>query len=368
MSGLKSNIRILDKSTYNRKTLETFEMVAAYYVDLFYNHLYFEAKKLRNDKVVSSVTEGYKHALSSFLQGIEDPKLYKKSLLAMHTFFVENGFASLTFTQCTERVTIEFIPEDYYDSVLNSKKNSILRIVLNGVNKNFILKLVNNYLGMIIDHHNEPDNTRILQDEFIDLLLIEKESMYKRFVVGKTASGGFSKKNEIMESMQKEIKRLFAEKYESRKLASKLKKIIIAKEEQIQKELEKINQLNDIIAELKNELRCVNVGVISNTVPHADADTPMTSAFMENKLNSVDKPYETISEEGEAPADFNAETEDLLSPTNISRVRTDNILHVAEKNNNTTKNTADDESLHASNSQIDGESMFTFDNIDNMWD
>lgn len=364
MSGLKSNIRILDKSTYNRKTLETFEMVAAYYVDLFYNHLYFEAKKLRNDKGVSSVTEGYKHALTSFLQGIEDPKLYKKSLLAMHTFFVENGFASLTFTQCTERVTVEFIPEDYYDSVLNSKKNSILRIVLNGVNKNFILKLVNNYLGMIIDHHNEPDNTRILQDEFIDLLLIEKESMYKRFVVGKTASGGFSKKNEIMESMQKEIKRLFTEKYELRKLVSKLKKIIIAKEERIQKELEQINQLNDIIAELKNELRCVNVKVISNTMPRDNVDVSMTSTFVENKLSSDDMAHEEIPEE-EASTDFNAETEDLTGYSNISQGQTNNLLPAAEKNNNVTKS---GESIHALNSQTeDDAAIFTFDD-GNMWD
>lgn len=254
MSNTEGNIRILDRTTYPRKTLETFEMIAAYYIDLFYNHLYFEAKKLRNDKVVGSITEGYKHTLTSFLQGIEDPRLYKKSLLAMHTFFIENGFASLTFTQCMERVTREFIPEDYYESVINSKKNSILRSVLSGVNKNFILKLVNNYLSMVIDQHNEPDNTRILQDEFIDLLLIEKESMYKRFIVGKTKTSSNPNKSTIIESMQKEIKLLCSEKYNLKKLNVNLKKIILLKEKQHALDIAKIEQLTNIINELKNEL------------------------------------------------------------------------------------------------------------------
>ena len=262
-----NNTRILDKSTYSRKTIETFEIIAAYYVDIFYNHLYFEAKKMRNDKVVTSITEGYKHALTSFMQGIEDPKMYKKSLLAMHTFFIENEFSNLTFTQCMERVTMEFIPIDYYESVLNSKRSAILRVILNNVNKNFILKLVNNYLSMIIDQHNEDDNTRILQDEFIDLLLIEKESMYKKFVVGKTKTNDSFAKKGIIEMMQKEIKTLCKEKYDLRKLNFDLKKIIISKETQHNLNIQKIEQLNNIINELKNELEAKNNPIIPEELP-----------------------------------------------------------------------------------------------------
>ncbi len=328
MSVSKNNIRILDKSTYPRKTLETFEMVAAYYVDLFYNHLYFEARKLRNDKVVSSITEGYKHALTSFLQGIENPKLYKKSLMAMHTFFIENGFASLTFTQCTERVTKEFIPEDYYDSVLNTKKNSILRNVLNGVNKNFILKLVNDYLGMIIDQHAEVDNTRLLQDEFIDLLLIEKESMYKRFVIGKVGAigGNFSKKHEIFESMQREIKMLCTEKYESRKLVNKLKKIIIAKEEYIQQNLEKIEQLTNIINEMKSEIG--ERTSMPHIVPSKESDKSISTPILVTNLSSG----EDILEEDILINSDNDETQIGIKETTINR--SDNLLESNEKINN----------------------------------
>ncbi len=248
--------RILDKSTYPRKTIETYETVAAYYIDMFYNHLYFEAKKLRNDKTVSSITEGYKHTLNAFLQGIEDPKLYKKSLLGLHTFFIDIGFTSLTFSQCIERIIREFIPEDYYDSVTNEKKNIILRNVLNNVNKLFIVKLVDKYLGMIIDHHNEADNPRILQDEFIDMLLLEREAMYKKFLIGKTKMGNRSSDSgaAIIESMRKEIKTLCTEKHELKKININLKKIIIFKEKQLNEYKEEIAKLTDTINELNNEL------------------------------------------------------------------------------------------------------------------
>lgn len=251
----QNNTRILDKSTYSNKTLETYEMVAAYYVDMFYNHLYFEARKLRNDKTVKTITEGYKHTLTAFLQAVEDPALYKKSLLGMHTFFTDNGFTSITFSNCINRIIHEFIPEDYAESIKDTHKNSILRTVLSNVNKSFIHKIVRSYLGMIIDNHEEKENTRILQDEFVDLLLLERESMYNRFITGRTGGNKKSGVNiALVESMQEEIKTLCSEKYELKKTIANCKKIIVLKDKMVSDNLEKITQLTNLVNELKNEL------------------------------------------------------------------------------------------------------------------
>jgi hypothetical protein len=351
-SATSNEIRILDKSTYSRKTLETFEMIGAYYVDLFYNHLYFEAKKLRNDKVVGSITEGYKHTLTSFLQGIEDPKLYKKSLLAMHTFFIDNGFASISFTQCIERVTREFIPEDYYESVINSKKNSILRSVLSNVNKTFILKLVNSYFGMIIDQHNESDNARVLQDEFIDLLLMEKESMYKRFIVGKTKTNKNSShaNSAVLESMQKEIKLLCSEKYELNKLKANLKKIILAKEAQHTVDVKKIEQLNNIINELKSELRD------NNLKPIVSVDTAM---FIEDAANETEETAEV--EETAEGEDAIEEVEETAEETKETKETAEDIGKIRGNSSNLTLE-------DALNSQLEETSdLFSFDENTNIW-
>ena len=166
------NSKILDRSKYSRKTLDTYEIIAAYYIDLYYNHLYIEAKKLRTNKSVNSITEGYKHALTAFLHSMEKPELYKKSLISLHQFFIDSGFSGLTFRNCIERIIKEFIPEDYYETVSPEKKTSILRLVLNQTNKLFIDKIARKYIYMIIDKHSEIDNIRILQDDFIDLLLL----------------------------------------------------------------------------------------------------------------------------------------------------------------------------------------------------
>lgn len=362
MASFEKQPRILDRATYSRKTLETFEMIAAYYIDLFYNHLYFEAKKLRNDKVVSSITEGYKHTLTSFLQGIEDPRLYKKSLLAMHTFFIDNGFSSITFTQCMERVTREFIPEDYYDSVINSKKNSILRSMLNSVNKNFILKLVNNYLSMVIDQHNEPDNTRMLQDEFIDLLLIEKESMYKRFIVGKTTNHKSGSSN-VLESMQREIKLLCAEKYEQKKLVVNLKKIIISKEKQHSSDLAKIEQLNNIINELKNELQD------NNLKPSVGVETALM--YNSKEMSSDEVIGEADEVIGEADKVIEERTSETYNRDLRNAARYDIPSHKTNTEPLNKKEETYDESVleEALTAQLeDTSSMITFDENIDIWE
>ena len=56
----------------------------------------------------------------------------------------------------------------------------------------------------IIDFHKEADNVRILQDELIDCLILERESMYQRFIAENTKTN----KNET-------VNRLLAEKMQS---------------------------------------------------------------------------------------------------------------------------------------------------------
>ena len=80
--------RILDRSNYSQKTMENFEIMSAYYIDIFYNHLYNEAKKLKAGGTVSSITEGYKHTLNAFLKSLSNPNLYKKSLSGLHHYFI----------------------------------------------------------------------------------------------------------------------------------------------------------------------------------------------------------------------------------------------------------------------------------------
>ena len=240
--------RILDRQNYSPKTMENFEIMSAYYIDIFYNHLYNEAKKLKVSGSVSSITEGYKHTLNAFLKSLSNPNLYKKSLSGLHHYFITIGFASVSYAKCIDKITSEFVPTDYFNSLTFTQKIGVLRLVLNQSMKSFIKKLVDEHMSKIIDYHKDTDNVRLLQDEFIDCLILEREGFYQRFIASQTTTNKNETVNRLLaEKMQVEIKRLLKEKYDQKKQILILKKAYMMKKENE-------NKLNEIIGELKNKI------------------------------------------------------------------------------------------------------------------
>ena len=241
--------RILDRRNYSTKTMENFEIMSAYYVDIFYNHLYTEAKKLKVNGSVASVTEGYKHTLNAFLKGLTNPKLYKKSISGLHHYFITIGFASISYSKCIDRLTSDFVPTDYFNSLTFTQKIGVLRLILNQSMKSFIRKIVDEHMAKIIDYHKDKDNVRLLQDEFIDCLILEREGFYQRFIATQTKTNKNETVNRLLaEKMQVEIKRLVKEKYDQKRQINILKRAYITKKENE-------NKLNEIIIELKNKIQ-----------------------------------------------------------------------------------------------------------------
>jgi len=241
--------RILDRRNYSTKTMENFEIMSAYYVDIFYNHLYTEAKKLKVNGSVASVTEGYKHTLNAFLKGLTNPKLYKKSISGLHHYFITIGFASISYSKCIDRLTSDFVPTDYFNSLTFTQKIGVLRLILNQSMKSFIRKIVDEHMSKIIDYHKDKDNVRLLQDDFIDCLILEREGFYQRFIATQTKTNKNETVNRLLaEKMQVEIKRLVKEKYDQKRQINILKRAYITKKENE-------NKLNEIIIELKNKIQ-----------------------------------------------------------------------------------------------------------------
>lgn len=276
-------MRILDRSQYSKKTLDTFEIISSYFVDIYINHLYLEAKKFKTDKRVKSITEGYKHTLNAFIQGIDNPKLYKKTLLGIHNLFVASGF-NITFSECIQRINQEFIPVDYYDSISKTQQVAILKLVINQSNKEFIEKIVRKFLIMIIDNHDDVDNIRVLQDEFIDILMLERENLYNKFIITKTKSKTASDNGVnpiLIEKMKNEIKSLCKEKYELKKTQLEMKK------NQLRKEAE-LNFCKKTIADLKSELDKIRNNAVEKQFTVNEAHKPQENMeIMESKLSDI---------------------------------------------------------------------------------
>jgi hypothetical protein len=247
---------ILDRHQYDPKMITNIEVMAAYFVDLFYNHLYFEGKKLKINGSVPSVTEGYKHALNAFIKSLGNAKLYKKAVIGIHQYFMNyTSFTTISFAKCVDRLAANFVPLDYYSSLNNTQKMSVLRLVINQAIKEFTKKIVNDHLNKIIDHHTESDNVRLLQDELIDCFLLEREGVYQRFVSSQTNTSSNETVNRLVaEKMQKEIKNLILEKIQLSKQNSALKQIIIKNNTEGTNLAETVGNLEATISELRGEL------------------------------------------------------------------------------------------------------------------
>lgn len=248
---------MLDRRQYDPKMLTNVEVMSAYFVDLFYNHLYFEGKKLKVNGSVASVTEGYKHALNAFIKSLSNARLYKKAVIGIHQYFMNyTSFTTISFAKCVDRLASNFVPTDYYSSLNNTQKMSILRLVINQAVKNFTKKVVNEHLGKIIDNHKETDNVRLLQDELIDCFLLEREGVYQRFVATQTKTNTNETVNRLIaEKMQKEIKKLILEKIQLKKENAALRKIILKNSQAIERYAENTGTLESTINEMTEEIK-----------------------------------------------------------------------------------------------------------------
>jgi hypothetical protein len=276
--------RLFDKQNYSPKTLENFEIMSAYYVDIFYNHLYIEAKKLKATGNVASITEGYKHTLNAFLKGLDNPKLYKKSIVGMHHYFISIGYASISFAKCIDRLTKEFIPLDYFASLTVTQKMGVLRMVLNQSLKMFIKKIVDDHMAKIIDFHMEKDNVRILQDELIDCFILEREGMYQRFIAENTKTNKNETVNRLLaEKMQTEIKRLVREKYDQQKQILILKKIIMKRKNHDEKYKEIMGGLQSEISLLKQQKYQQQQQIDQQSMQYSEHQKEISNKFFQHQ-------------------------------------------------------------------------------------
>lgn len=260
--------RLLDRSNYSRETIECFEIMSAYYVDMIYNSLYKEAKKLKASNTVPSITEGYKHTLNAFLQSLDNNRLYKKSVVGIHHYFLAIGFGTISFQKCLDKLVAEFVPVDYFASLSSQQKMGVLRLVLNQSLKMLVKKIVQEHLSKIIDYHKEKDNARLLQDELIDCFIIAREGMFQRFIKTQTKVNKNENVNRALaERMQTEIKKLMAEKYKHLKHIKVLSQAYAKQKELYNKQTSDMAEIRNKIGILTGQLAAAKLASTASSEP-----------------------------------------------------------------------------------------------------
>jgi len=330
----KIDERIFDRNRYSAQVVRDLDIMSVYFVDIIYNYLYDEAKKLKIDGKSTSVTEGYKHALDAFLNALSNsPKLYRKALSGIHEKFLEYGSQALTFSQCMNRITKNFIPEDYYASLNDDKKMSILKLVINQAVKNLIIKIVKLYIIKIIDYHGETSNVNLLKEDLIDMFLYERMGVYERFLSKKTKTNQTSGVSDaILERMQKEIKRLIHEKVELEKKNAQAGKALRVRIQQVQQLSQALTKTRSEFAELKlqneqldaeyNQMRSSSTSEISQPEPVAEPvyqPEPMPTIIIQ-KETSQRRPTKKSTIQ---PTASTIPTESIVSTTSTTSTMSD---------------------------------------------
>ncbi len=231
--------QIFERSEYHQRTINVFEVIASYFVDVYYNKLYFSAEKHAYEGKHPSTTMAYKHILSYYLERLTEPENYKKCLNELHMAYVKHLDKYATYNQCIDAITQEFVPEDFLNLRPN-EKDSILHHVIKNSNMRFCHTLVNKCIKMIVDMHNEVNNVNVLQNLFIDNLIIEREEFYGRFLLGDKPAG-------VSPKMIESIRELNKSKMIVERTNVKLKQIIVKKEDELAAARKKIQTLEQLV-------------------------------------------------------------------------------------------------------------------------
>jgi hypothetical protein len=248
----------LDAQEYDDETLNVFEILASYFVNIFYNALYEEAEKYRLKNKVHSLTEGYKMALRMYNDSLDNPSTYIQVITSLVEYFNEwwDSGSILSYGSCVDIMIQPFIPEDYFNSMNLSQKQVILREVISSSVKRIIVQIVEEHISSIIDNHQESDNINVIRNDLIQCFILEKEKMYKRFIYSETTNGQITnaKLNIIMvNDVKTHIKQLVDEKCSLNRQLQHITGVKNACLQRIHKHMDVEKELRKEIEELKGK-------------------------------------------------------------------------------------------------------------------
>ncbi len=258
MSGI--NGRMFNRENYSNETLGTFAYLSVYFIDLFYNEVYDRAVRLHRECKINNITDGYKWALEVFLKKINenDMETYSEIVNSIYHTFIDHGHASLTYENCINRIVREFVPIDYFKICSFNDKTKILASVITTSVRTMINKIISKYLADVIDNHNNEENVSVWQEDFIEILIIQREKLYQDILDVETRTS----ETGIVETMKKEIKLLFSEKNKLKLENIELKKEIIQLKNIILSKHKELNELKIKLADIQD-----TTPIVLNNVP-----------------------------------------------------------------------------------------------------
>lgn len=215
---------------YSQSTLSKFDIIGSYFVNLYYNEFYIKAKNLKTQGNSSNLTEAYKNVLSSYVEFSNHQDFFKQIVKGIHTYCISTTrYTTMSHKECIDFMVSEFVPDNLWSSLRENQKNKLFHESLINCIKIFTEKIICNHLHIIIDNHGQGENITILQDLFLNIILLEKDTIFSKFINPKN--------NNNIELFREKLQNLLNDKKkiasENKELSDKFKILTILNQKNI---------------------------------------------------------------------------------------------------------------------------------------
>jgi hypothetical protein len=169
--------------TPDQKTILTLLDVAGSCItDIAFNHLYDRAIVI-HEKTSKGLSECYRQTLSDYINESESARFCSVLLNSVHHYTrMSTIYKDISYPNCINLYASLFVPQMYIGSLTSEQKLNILSMIFGSSVREFASAIIRQYIGCIIDDHNDPSNVEELQDCILKILLNERDVSYKRFI------------------------------------------------------------------------------------------------------------------------------------------------------------------------------------------
>jgi hypothetical protein len=166
--------------------ISKFEIVGSYFVNLTYNDFHQKSLDLKLTTMSqgqASATEIYKSILSGYCDFTKKPEFFKQTLRGIHTYTISTtNLSTMTHKECVDWVVAELVPAKLLASFRENQKNQLFHEFIALCVRKFMSTIVKQYLSTVFDFRDQPSNVTILQNEFLDIICMEKERSFAKFI------------------------------------------------------------------------------------------------------------------------------------------------------------------------------------------
>lgn len=285
---------------YEKSTITKFDIIGSYFVGIYYNELYLKAEQLRNEGKYDSLTHSYQQVLYNYIQFTQNKDFFRKTILGIHNYFISTTkFVSMTYKECIDFIVGEFIPTHLFENVKETQKYNILNNILIDCLKIFTEKILQTQMGPIIDNHYEQANIHILQNIYLEIILLEKDKMYARFINPEKRNHTIP--TELYNNIQQQFKKLTESNLLLTKQNTDLQNELFQLKKNAEQETNKLKELGLQVINQNKQLQ-QELQMYKNRVQTLENSNNSLLTRQSNSLSSIDdKPPVSLSSIDERP-------------------------------------------------------------------